>query len=615
MIFTKFLAYKGDVVKYIVKSKRSLDRMTDERLLEELLEMRGVADPLSLLRVDSGHYCDYYNSAYEFSHMEEALDLLWKHLDNEFSHIHLIFDVDVDGLTSGALYYLWHKERYPHIPITFDCNEGKRHGLNFDIVERIPKETTLLIIPDSSSSDVIFHEELYSTGYDILILDHHEFDTMQPTSAVIVNCMDGKYPNTNLTGVGVVYKFLEQYELDLAHDLTHLDSLLPLVTLGQLADLADVRNLETRGLCLQGLEDFAENNLLLKAIVEEQEYSMKGECNFTTISWYVAPLMNAIFRQGTLEDRIDLFKAICNFEEERVYTPQRKTKDNPNKEPIVESLQKNIIRRAKSIKSHQDNEVKKEVKEIQSMVDETDKVIIVDITGIVSPGHSGLIANRLAHQYKRPVILVNDKGGSGRGYDEHPIENFNEWISQSGLIECSGHGNAFGITFTREQIPQLKEWCNEQLQDIDTEPVWHVDFEFDISKLKESHVKRVGQFNSSWGGFGMEEPLFAITGIQIETGDIQRLGAKATMMKFTTEINGQEISFIRPFTGDEVYKEFICENAKRRGISRDSVGNKKIEVTLIGKFKINEFAGKQFAQVEIVEFDTKVATQKRQRRF
>ena len=615
MIFTKFLAYKGDVVKYIVKSKRSLDRMTDERLLEELLEMRGVADPLSLLRVDSGHYCDYYNSAYEFSHMEEALDLLWKHLDNESSHIHLIFDVDVDGLTSGALYYLWHKERYPHIPITFDCNEGKRHGLNFDIVERIPKETTLLIIPDSSSSDVIFHEELYSTGYDILILDHHEFDTMQPTSAVIVNCMDGKYPNTNLTGVGVVYKFLEQYELDLAHDLTHLDSLLPLVTLGQLADLADVRNLETRGLCLQGLEDFAENNFLLKAIVEEQEYSMKGECNFTTISWYVAPLMNAIFRQGTLEDRIDLFKAICNFEEERVYTPQRKTKDNPNKEPIIESLQKNIIRRAKSIKSHQDNEVKKEVKEIQSMVDETDKVIIVDITGIVSPGHSGLIANRLAHQYKRPVILVNDKGGSGRGYDEHPIENFNEWISQSGLIECSGHGNAFGITFTREQIPQLKEWCNEQLQNVDTEPIWHVDFEFDIAKLKESHVKRVGQFNSSWGGFGMEEPLFAITGIQIETGDIQRLGAKATMMKFTTEINGQEIAFIRPFTGDEVYKEFICENAKRRGISRDSVGNKKIEVTLIGKFKINEFAGKQFAQVEIVEFDTKVATQKRQRRF
>lgn len=602
-------------MKYIVKSKKSIDRMNDDKLLHELLEMRGVLDPLSLLDVDSGNHANYYHPAYDFKNMEQGLDLLWKHLDDEFGHIHLIFDVDVDGLTSGALYYLWHKHRYPHVGITFDCNEGKRHGLNYDIIERIPQETTLLVIPDSSSSDVAFHEQLYSLGYDLLILDHHEFDTMQQTSAVIINCMDNHYPNTNLTGVGVVYKFLEQYELDLRNDCEYLDSLLPLVTLGQLADLADVRDLETRGLCLSGLENFGKTNLLLQAMLEEQEYSMKGECNFTTISWYIAPLINAIFREGSLEDRLDLFKALCNFEEERVHIPLRKTKDNPDKLPVHESLQKNIIRRAKSIKSHQDNEVKKEFKAIQDLVDDTDKVIIVDVTEVISPGHSGLIANKLAHHYMRPVILVNDRGGSGRGYDKHPIDNFNEWISESGIIECSGHGNAFGITFTREQIPQLKKWCNSRLADINTEPIWHVDFEFDISKLKESHIKRIGQFSSSWGGFGMDEPMFAITGIQIETGDIQRLGAKATMMKFTTEINGQEISFIRPFTGDDKYKEFICENNKRRGISRESVGNKKIDVTIIGKFKINEFAGKEFAQIEIVEFDTQIATQRRQRRF
>ena len=149
---------------------------------------------------------------------------------------------------------------------------------------------------------------------------------------------------------------------------------------------------------------------------------------------------------------------------------------------------------------------------------------------------------------------------------------------------------------------------------IDTEPTWHVDFEFDIAKLKEQHIIRVGKFENSWGGKSMEEPLFAITGIQIETGDIQRLGAKGTMLKFTTNINGQEISFIRPFTGEDKYKEFICENKTTRGISRDSVGNKKIDVTIIGKFKINEFAGKQFAQVEIVEFETKIATNRSRRR-
>ena len=606
-------------MKYEVKNRKSIDRMDDEKLLNELLIMRGVDNPLSLLNVDNGNYTAYYHDAYDFMNMEKGLDLLWKHLDSEFGHVHLIFDVDVDGLTSGALYYLWHKKRYPHIPITFDCNEGKRHGLNFDIVERIPDETTLLIIPDSSSSDVIFHEELYSAGYDILILDHHEFDTMQQTSAVIINCMDGRYPNPNLTGVGVVYKFLEQYELDLRRDCEYLDSLLPLVALGQIADLADVRNLETRGLCLQGLERFTENNLLLQAMVEEQEYSMQGKCNFVTVGWYVSPLMNAIFRQGSLEDRIDLFKAICNFEEERIHYPQRKTKDNPNKEPIHESLQKNIIRRAKSIKSSQDNEVKKEVKEIQKVIEENgikdDKVIIVDITGKVNSGHGGLIANKLAHQYMRPVILVNDKGGSARGYDKHPIDNFKEWVEESEIITGSGHSNAFGINFTQEQIPELRQWCNDRLQDVDTEPIWHVDFEFDIAKLKEKHILKIGQYDSHWGGKSMESPLFAIKGIIIETGDIQRLGSKGTMMKFNTNINDQDIAFIRPFTGEEKYKEFTCEG-KGRGIQRDgSAGNKKLEVTIIGKFKINEFAGKQYAQVEIVEFETKVANGKRRRGF
>lgn len=606
-------------MKYEVKNRKSIDRMDDEKLLNELLMMRGVDNPLSLLNVDNGNYTAYYHDAYDFVNMEKGLDLLWKHLDNETSHVHLIFDVDVDGLTSGALYYLWHKKRYPHIPITFDCNEGKRHGLNFDIVERIPKETTLLVIPDSSSSDVTFHEELYSAGLDLLILDHHEFDTQQNTPAVIINCMDSRYPNPNLTGVGVVYKFLEQYELDLRHDCEYLDSLLPLVALGQIADLADVRNLETRGLCLQGLERFTENNLLLQAMVEEQEYSMQGKCNFVTVGWYVSPLMNAIFRQGSLEDRIDLFKAICNFEEERVHYPQRKTKDNPNKEPIHESLQKNIIRRAKSIKSSQDNEVKKEVKEIQKIIDENgikdDKVIIVDITGKVNSGHGGLIANKLAHQYMRPVILVNDKGGSARGYDKHPIDNFKEWVEESEIITGSGHSNAFGINFTQEQIPELRQWCNDRLQDVDTEPIWHVDFEFDIAKLKEKHILKIGQYDSHWGGKSMESPLFAIKGIIIETGDIQRLGSKGTMMKFNTNINDQDIAFIRPFTGEEKYKEFTCEG-KGRGIQRDgSAGNKKLEVTIIGKFKINEFAGKQYAQVEIVEFETKIANGKRRRGF
>ena len=74
------------------------------------------------------------------------------------------------------------------------------------------------------------------------------------------------------------------------------------------------------------------------------------EPTIDTIGWDVAPPINAIFRQGGLEDRYDLFKALTNHVETRVHIPSRKSKDNPDKSPIEESLQANVLRRAKTIK-------------------------------------------------------------------------------------------------------------------------------------------------------------------------------------------------------------------------------------------------------------------------
>lgn len=607
------------MLRYEVKSHRSLDRMSDEELLLELLELRGVQSPQNLLAIDRGQEKCLYDTM-KFDNMKDGLELLKSHLDAN-NPIHLLMDVDVDGCTSSAIMYLWLKHYFPDIKVTFDCNEGKKHGTTRDIMGRIPEDVMLFITPDSSSSDVDEHIELWEDGIDILVLDHHEFDKEARTPAVIINCMDGNYPNTSLTGATVVYKFLSEYEnnFSLPKEKGYINKLLPLAALGTIADLADIRELETRYLCLEGLKNFADDNLFLQAIMEEQEYSMKGVANFVTVGWYVAPLMNAIFREGTLEDRYDLFKAICNFEETRVYQPQRKTKDNPDKLPVTESLQKNIIRRAKTIKSHQDNEVKKEVKELVKLIEDEcsldeNPVIIIDITGKVNPGHSGLIANKLANEFMRPVLLINDKGGSARNYSKFPIDDLNEWITQSGIVEGQGHANAMGLNFTNGRydgmIEELREWTKEQLADKDTSPVWHVDFEFDMAKLKPRHILKVGQMDSTWGGKNMDAPLFAITNIELETADVQCYGQSGTFMKFDVQQGENKITFVRPFTSKEIYKDFVCEDSKAtRGLRTDGgAGNKKINATIIGKFKINEFNGKQFPEIEIVAFDTTISS-------
>ena len=613
------LEYKGDeMLKYTVKCTKSIDRMDDEELLLTLLSLRGVDNPEALLRIDRGQDACEHDSML-FRNMSEGLELFKGHLESG-SPIHLLVDVDVDGLTSSSALYQWVRHYYPNTKLTFDTNEGKRHGITREIIERIPEDVTLLITPDSSSSDVKEHIELWEEGIDILVLDHHEFDKEERTPAVIINCMDGEYPNTSLTGATVVYKFLKEYEYSFLPESKrgYIEKLLPVVALGTVADLADIRELETRYLCLEGFKDFGEDNLFLKAIMEEQEYSMKGVANFVTVGWYVAPLINAIFREGSLEDRYDLFKAISNFKEERTYYPQRKTKDNPDKLPVVESIQKNIIRRAKSIKSKQDSEVKKEVKELTKLIEdecppEDNPVIVIDITGKVNQGHSGLIANKLASTYMRPVLLVNDKGGSARNYSKFPIDDLNEWITKSGLVGAHGHGNAFGLSFPEDKsdnvVQQIRDWTKEQLDGVDTSPVWHVDFEFNMAKLKPRHVLKVGQVDGTWGGKGMESPLFAITNIELETADVQCYGASGTFMKFDVIQGEDKITFVRPFTSKDVYKDFICEETKQtRGINTSgSAGNKKITATIIGKFKVNEFNGKQFPEVEIVAFDTNVS--------
>lgn len=430
-------------MNYETRIKKSIDRLSEEQLLHELLRVRGVDNPSELLNLTE----DVIHDPNLLIDMDYGLEMLKHYVDMKEPHIHVFIDVDVDGLTSAGLVYLWVQRNFPHCILTFDCNEGKRHGLNEDIVSRIPSDTHLMIAPDSSSSDLEWHYILKDKGIDLLILDHHEIDVnIEGTPACVINNQDGSYPNPTLSAPGVVYKFLDEFEYRYFEQLglePNAHEFMDLVSTGMVSDLCDLRNTETRFLVLQGLKDYGKSSLLLQALLEEARKRKEiEEVTIDTIGWDIAPTINAIFRQGSLEDRYDLFKALTNFQETRIYQPLKKTKDNPDKLPIEESLQANIIRRAKTIKGQQDREVKKEMELIKSEIDEMglsdNAVIIYDATNKIESGHSGLVANKLAQEYMKPILIVNGEGGSGRNYDKFPILNLNEWLMSSGLIECSG---------------------------------------------------------------------------------------------------------------------------------------------------------------------------------
>ena len=85
------------MLRYIVNSKKNIDRLDGDNLLLELLKLRGVEKPQELLNLSPQVLCD----ANDFRGINEAIELFHKHIINE-SRIHIIIDSDVDGLTSAS---------------------------------------------------------------------------------------------------------------------------------------------------------------------------------------------------------------------------------------------------------------------------------------------------------------------------------------------------------------------------------------------------------------------------------------------------------------------------------------------------------------------------------
>lgn len=590
-------------MKYIVKNK-DYSYVADTELLELLLQQRGVANPQGLLNLDPSCIHD----GMLFNNMKWGLELLAWHINNG-SRIHIIIDSDVDGFTSAAFMFQYLTDL--GVEATYSTHVGKEHGITEKAIAGF--DFDLLIVPDAGTNDVEMSKYLADQGRDIIILDHHKFEGEYNTHACVINCHDGHYPNNTLSGVGVVYKFCREFDKMYGFDFANY--YLDLVAVGLVADSMDLRNFETRFLALEGIKLIGQCNEFLKEIAIEQEFSLGDEITLHGISWYIAPLINGAIRGGSQEEKIRVWEALAGFRAEVEYKP-RKSAKNPNPQIEIQTLQKAMVRVCKSIKGKQDREIKKSVAtmldhiEAEGLAEE--KIIMMDVTDVLAQSHTGLVANKLASQFKRPVILLRDKknddssyGGSGRNYSRFAVDNLRLFLLETGQFESvSGHDSAFGFSLPKANVETLRTQVNEQLKDVVIEDVYHVDYEIAVGRLKEKHVKQVGQWKNMWANT-LPEPTFAITDVYISSEEIKLLGEKKNIIKFDIVRGDEKIAFVKRFASESLYNEIIHRSA--HGLSS---GNKRLKLTVIGKFSINKFNGNEYPQVEIVDVLSEVQARK-----
>lgn len=575
--------------------KNSLNDL--DKPLETVLLNRGLSEWQKYLNLDEDcvqHFSDLDN-------IQEAVECFIKHYENK-DKILIMPDEDTDGYTSSAALYLYLKALDPDYPVEYTIHKrNKCHGLaNNDYT--IPDDTKLFIIADASTNDAKECNELIARGIDVIVLDHHNGNAMEEgeepenaqiaenNNAIIVNNqLSPNYQNKDLSGVGIVYRFLQALDEELWE--FHADDVIDLCAIGNIADVMDIRSYETRYLIEKGIANI--NNPFIKALLESQEFSTKGIVNVHNIAWYIAPVINAMTRVGSFEERELMFKAFIGEYDEFPYKKR-------SGEVIQENIYERAARLAKNAKSRQDNIKKKIIKEVSSQINPEDKVILITSESEES-GLLGLAAMSIADSYQRPTILVKHRtvngkdvlNGSIRNFDNSPIDNFQQFILDTKTANwVTGHANAAGISLDADNIENAKNAFNEALEGIDMTSKYYVDFDIDVDELGVGFIQSIDSLKWIWGT-GIKEPKLAIHNITIKRENIKVQGKDNNSVAFTIG----DIKFVQ-FSMDEDNELLIWAS--------DWGGEPDDEITIdaVVEVSINEFQGVYTPQVTILESET-----------
>lgn len=509
-------------------------------------------------------------------------------LKEHISQKHQIFiqvDSDCDGICSAAMVYLYIKHIDPETNVIWRMHEGKQHGI---ILDTVPNGTKLVIAPDSSSNDYEVHEQLNAEGIDVLVLDHHLADNGYSENAIVINNqLSENYPNKSLCGGAVVYKFC--CCLDSLYEDNFADTLIDLAAVSLIGDMMLVNDLETRYIIKHGLNNIS--NLGLTTFIEKQSFSMGNKISPIGIAFYIVPLINAIIRVGTQEEKNILFTA---FIDPLKIIPSTKRGHKPGD---TETVCAQAARICTNAKNRQDRARLKALEsidfEIQKEGLDTHKILFVNVgeDEDFDTTLTGLIAMGIASKYKKPTCigrLCKDGTikGSIRGLANCPIKDFRQFLLDSELFEyVTGHAGAAGFSIMANNVDNLLEYADTKLKDVDfNENVYEVDLIIDANDPNlEQIIYDLGQLSDIWGQ-GLPEPLIAIENVNLSKQDINLIGADSSTLKF--EHNG--ITFIK-FKDNKAIEDFTKSLT--------------MTVTVLGKPNLNSWMGNVTPQILIENYE------------
>ena len=468
------------------------------RLLSILLTNREITEETEITKFLNPKRSDFYDP-FGMPDMEKAVERILKAIEKK-EQIIIYGDYDVDGITSVTVLKSFLEERGIQVNVYIPNRLNEGYGLNKTAMEEIAKQGNKLMITVDCGITAVEEVEYAKTfGIETIVTDHHEPAEELPKAIAVVDAKrkDNKYECRNLAGVGVVFKLIQALSIKLGLDQKEYLKYLDIVCVGTISDIVPLTD-ENRVIVKLGLKLVEQTkNLGLKEILQSCGYS---KINSTTISFGVAPRINACGRMGHQEEALNLLlsKEVNQVKE----LTQKINEYNKTRQEI----EKNIYNEA--------------VEQIEKEGLERKNTIVVSGKGW-HHGVIGIVSSKITELYFKPSILLCEENGeckgSGRsvpGFDLHEaLMECNDTINKFG-----GHAMAIGININKDKIEEFKKEFEKIAKEKEVDkiiPILNLDAEIkldDVNKEMVDSLKELEPF-----GEANKMPIFAFRNLKIDS--------------------------------------------------------------------------------------------------
>lgn len=442
---------------------------------------------------------DDFHNPFLFKGMDIAVDRIIKAINNK-EKILIYGDYDVDGITSTTVLKKYLMDRGISVDTYIPNRLHEGYGLNKNAIDTIKERNIDLIITvDCGISAIEEVDYAVNLGMDVIVTDHHEVGEKLPNALAVIDAKrkDNTYPFRALAGVGVVFKLIQALSIKLEIKPEEYLKYLDLVCVGTISDIVPLEG-ENRTIAKLGLMLIkVTRNLGLRELIKSSGYK---EIDSNTISFGVAPRINACGRMGHEEEALKLFLA------EDLESATKITKELNEYNTLRQSTEKAIYEEA--------------VQEIdRNHLDEKNSIVL----GGKGWHHGviGIVSSKVTDKYYKPSILLsfedNIAKGSGRS-----VPGFDLY---EGLTKCEdllekygGHSMAVGLTLKKENLENFKERFEQIAKEKNIKelvPIIYIDDELKLKDINMDLVKSISILEPF--GEANKVPLFLIRNLKIDS--------------------------------------------------------------------------------------------------